>query len=74
MLPCLMLSMLALGTQVQKLHGKAGKESLGVKEKKGCDVRLSVSTDFGGYKEPLSAAPGKHRVQHSAVMSLQREA
>lgn len=47
---------------VQKLHGKAGKNSLGGKEKKDCDVRLSVSTDFGGYKERLfSAAPGKHK-------------
>lgn len=47
---------------VQKLHGKAGKNSLGGKEKKDCDVRPSVSTDFGGYKEPLfSAAPGKHK-------------
>lgn len=47
---------------VQKLHGRAGRNSLGGKEKKDCDVRLSVSTDFGGYKERLfSAAPGKHK-------------
>lgn len=37
-------------------------------------MRLSVSTDFGGYKEALfSAAPGKHRGQQSAVVSVQRE-
>lgn len=47
---------------VQKLHGRAGRNSLGGKEKKDCDVRLSVPTDFGGYKEPrFSAAPGKHK-------------
>lgn len=51
-----------LGIQFRSFMVKQGRIVLEGKKKKDCDVRPSVSPDFGGYKEPLfSAAPGKHK-------------
>lgn len=66
-----MLILLAVGIQFRSCMVELGRRVV-VGKKRGCGMRLSVSKDFGGYKEaPFSAAPGMHREQLSAVMSVQ---